>query len=168
MIREIFRSNLLIFALLIALTSCAQPSEDVEEPFSQPSDGYIMKHEQPYPSLENEAKWLAHIDVEDSIPVKTFFSEMREAGKLGNESALADLVCFPFSKMKDGNLRKLYENKTEFLNDFEKIVSSSARKALMNADYTDFWANSDGGMISSGAIWFNQCDGQLKIIRING
>jgi len=67
-----------------------------------------------YVSLENEAKWLAHLGLENSSQVKDLFAAMRKAADEDDRNAVAELVCFPFRKMNDGLVEKIYEKSLNF------------------------------------------------------
>ena len=138
----------------------ANSLETIEEKSSLSSGGW-----------ENEeARKLSFAGVKDPQKLRDFFSNIRGLAKNDDREGIAELIFYPFNtyEPKGGVIKKTYKSKSEFLRDYDMIVTPAAQLVLENANYDDFFSNWRGGAVAHGAMWFNTFEGELKITKLSG
>lgn len=59
------------------------------------------------------------------------------------------------------------ENKNQFLANYDSYINAKVKKAILNQNLRQIFRNVDGAMIGNGEIWFQETQGEFKIVAIN-
>ncbi|KEO83641.1 hypothetical protein [Tumebacillus flagellatus] len=86
---------------------------------------------------------------------EAFFKKLQQMVQEENHEAVADLLRFPLRVNDSG---KNYKNATreEFLNQYDEIMTTRVKTALINQKAEDLFVNDRGVMVGRGEIWINE------------
>ena len=164
-------------AFLVTLAACQPNSEIENEAASQAPDPAAEEQtldsssDTALDTADNEAfseDRLVMIGVEDSQELTDFLAQLRQAAEANDRQSIADLVEYPFLTYDAGEVQKTYGSSTEFLSDYDSLITPKVLAALETANADSLFINQDGGSIESGTVWINNFGNGLRIYRING
>lgn len=107
--------------------------------------------------------------------VVDFFLEIQDSIRTDNKEKLASLVSYPIMIYGfDGNNEKEIKNTTEFVSNYEKIVTAEWKDIVLGQEPHELHVNWQGVRVYRGELWFaavcldQSCqDTKLYIITIN-
>lgn len=167
--------------LIVALSACQEHSQtETDAPNQTPTqtsetqtsdtqdadNSSDMAQEDMTDDAENTDRLLM-MGVESPQEVKDFLADLRDSAEDNNQDAIAGMVKYPFSTYEMGEVQKTYTSSTEFLSDYDSLITPDVLAALKSANYDSLFINQDGGSIGNGTVWINNFGNGLQIYRIN-
>lgn len=110
--------------------------------------------------------------VEDFSPdlgpkARAFLADLQASVRADDRQRVALMCRFPLLVGLDGRSRRV-RNRSEFVKDYDRIITSSMKKAIANQIPECLFANWQGVMIGRGEVWFEEeKNGSLKIKTLN-
>jgi hypothetical protein len=95
------------------------------------------------------------------------FLLLQELITKGNKKAVAEYIAYPITVSIDG-IRTDISNENSFVENYDKIISESVKKAIINQKVEETFVNYKGVMVGQGEIWLNKLDGTKKTYSIYG
>ncbi|MWV43708.1 hypothetical protein GRF59_08665 [Paenibacillus sp. HJL G12] len=146
--------------LSIALSACGtgdqvtdasgqDASKETNEPVTTPHVD-TPEHSQT-PSNGGNPYEVAGIDNPDKF--KETFESVQKAVSAGNKEQVAGYILYPLRVNENGK-SKSYKDKSEFIADYDHIMTDSVKKALADQKLNTLFVNYQGVMVGNGEIWF--------------
>lgn len=101
-------------------------------------------------------------------PYRQFFEQLQKAVGEDDRATVAAMVDYPFQARIDGKAVKL-RDAAHFVADYDKIVTTTVKRAIAGQTYETLFANWQGVMIGDGELWFSGVGdaGPIRITAIN-
>ena len=122
---------------------------------------------QPIPAQDDIAERLKIAGIDSPQAAKDFLDSMQTAAAKEDKAAIANLVRYPFTTYKAGEVQREYSDPSELIADFDNVVTAGVLAEIQNASYEDIFVNYQGAMIGNGAVWFMNYDEGIRIKAIN-
>ena len=120
----------------------------------------------PPASHDGNPFWVAGVD--DPARVRDFLSAFKSAVAANDAGAVAALTSFPLEVSIDGRRQRVASG-ARFVQLYKEIFTPCLERVVAAATSDELFANANGVMFGSGAIWFSPVSGgALRIITING
>jgi hypothetical protein len=83
-----------------------------------------------------------------------FFLQLQDAIKRDDRKAVSSMISFPLLVTLDGRKARI-RNTREFLRNYDKIMTTSVRCAIVRSNSSDVWGKYSGFTIGSGTLWWD-------------
>lgn len=93
-----------------------------------------------------------------------FFEKLQKAIAASDKQAVASMVDYPFRARIGGRAAKITDA-AHFLADYDKIITTKVKQAVLKQTYPTLFANWQGVSIGDGEVWFSGV-GDSNTIRI--
>lgn len=106
--------------------------------------------------------YVAGIDNEKAV--SDFLDTIKQAVANDNREKISSLINYPMNIYDGGELIKTYPDSASVLENYDLIFSDQVKSELAKATFDTLFVTQEGIMIGQGQIWFNEFDGNMKIM----
>ncbi len=98
---------------------------------------------------------------------RAFLAQLQAAVQSNNKQEIAGMIGYPLLVLQDGKRNRI-SRKEAFLANYDRILGTAVRDAILHQTAECLFGNSSGAMVGSGEVWFReQAPEQWKVITIN-
>jgi len=98
---------------------------------------------------------------------RAFLADLQASVKADDRQRVAMMCRFPLRVWLDGRVRRV-RNQSELVKDYDRVFTSSMKKAIASQIPECLFANWQGVMIGRGEVWFEEeKNGSLEIKTLN-
>jgi hypothetical protein len=105
--------------------------------------------------------------IDDADSVYGFLSDLQKAVREENASRVAALASLPIEVVIKKDRRRV-ATRDEFIKRYPDIFDACLKRVVLATTRDQLSASWRGVMLGSGAVWFGQSHGALRLIAING
>ncbi|MCR8842210.1 hypothetical protein NQ117_00790 [Paenibacillus sp. SC116] len=98
--------------------------------------------------------------------ITSFLSKLQKSVKEENKKEVAKLISYPLNLINNGKKTLIYTQE-QFVQKYDRIITKSVKKQLLNQKSTDLFENENGYMIGRGAMWISEINNRLRVYSIN-
>lgn len=118
-------------------------------------------------SVEKTDQSRFHVaGIDDDQEVSDFLDTIKQAVAQDNREKIASLIRYPMGIYDGGELIRTYPNSASVLENYDSIVTDQVKSTLSTTNFDGLFVTQEGVMVGQGQIWFNQIDGDMKIMVI--
>lgn len=94
-----------------------------------------------------------------------FLCQLQKATSANDKRAVSLMIYYPLNIIVEGHKNRI-RSKSALVNRYDEIFTPKVKSAIVNQKPEKLFVNSTGFMIGRGELWFDEINGNFKIVTI--